>query len=107
MNNTPQWIPSAFIYHLYPLGLTSAPRENQFNQPPEDRIQQLYPWLDHLEWLGVNTIFLGPILQSSSHGYDLVDYFQVDRRFGKQSDLQGVRSGSPPPWDAPDSGCSL
>ncbi len=82
MNNTPQWIPSAFIYHLYPLGLTSAPRENQFNQPPEDRIQQLYPWLDHLQWLGVNTLFLGPILQSSSHGYDLVDYFQIDRRLG-------------------------
>ena len=82
MNNTPHWIPTAFIYHLYPLGLTSAPHENQFSQPPEDRIQQLYSWLDHLQWLGVNTLFLGPILQSSTHGYDLVDYFQVDRRLG-------------------------
>lgn len=82
MNNTPHWIPPAFIYHLYPLGLTNAPQENQPNQPEEDRIQQLYPWLDHLQWLGVDTLFLGPILQSSSHGYDLADYFQVDRRLG-------------------------
>ena len=82
MNNTPHWIPSAFIYHLYPLGQTAAPRENHFDQPSEDRITQLYPWLDHLQWLGVNTLFLGPILQSSSHGYDLADYFQIDRRLG-------------------------
>lgn len=82
MKNTPQWIPPAFIYHLYPLGLTSAPLENQFNQPQEERIYQLYPWLDHLQWLGVDTLFLGPIFQSSSHGYDLVDYFQIDRRLG-------------------------
>ncbi len=82
MNNTPHWIPSAFIYHFYPLGQTDAPRENHFSQPPEDRIAQLYPWLDHLQWLGVDTLFLGPILQSSSHGYDLADYFQIDRRLG-------------------------
>jgi glycosidase len=82
MNNTPHWIPSAFIYHLYPLGQTAAPRENHFSQPAEDRISQLYPWLDHLQWLGVNTLFLGPVLQSSSHGYDLADYFQIDRRLG-------------------------
>ncbi|PKO06077.1 MAG: alpha-amylase [Chloroflexi bacterium HGW-Chloroflexi-3] len=82
MNNTPHWIPSAFIYHLYPLGQTAAPQENQFDQSPEERIAQLYPWLDHLQWLGINTLFLGPILQSSSHGYDLADYFQIDRRLG-------------------------
>ncbi len=82
MNNTPHWIPPAFIYHLYPLGLTNAPQENHLNQPEEDRILQLYPWLDHLQWLGVDTLFLGPVLQSSSHGYDLADYFQVDRRLG-------------------------
>lgn len=82
MDNTPQWIPSAFIYHLYPLGLTSSPLENHLDAPHEDRIQQLYPWLDHLQWLGVNTLFLGPILESSSHGYDIVDYFQIDRRLG-------------------------
>ena len=88
MNNSPHWIPSAFIYHLYPLGQTAAPRENHFDQPSEDRIVQLYPWLDHLQWLGVNTLFLGPILQSSSHGYDLADYFQVDQRLGNNQSFK-------------------
>ncbi|MBW6474113.1 MAG: cyclomaltodextrinase [Anaerolineaceae bacterium] len=88
MNNIPQWIPSTFIYHLYPLGQTAAPWENHFNQPPEDRIAQLYPWLDHLQWLGINTLFLGPVLQSSTHGYDLADYFQIDRRLGTNQSFQ-------------------
>ena len=88
MKNTPDWIPSSFIYHLYPLGLTSAPNANPLNQPVEHRIHDLYPWLDHLQWLGVNTLFLGPVIQSSSHGYDLVDYFQIDRRLGDNQSFQ-------------------
>lgn len=88
MKNTPHWIPSTFIYHLYPLGQTAAPRENYFDQPSEDRIAQLYPWLDHLQWLGVDTLLLGPILQSSSHGYDLADYFKVDRRLGNNQSFK-------------------
>ncbi len=82
MYNSPEWISTALIYHIYPLGLTSAPFYNQYDQPSENRLEQLYPWLDHLQWLGINTIFLGPILQSRSHGYDVVDYFHIDRRLG-------------------------
>ncbi|MDO9086575.1 MAG: alpha-amylase family glycosyl hydrolase [Anaerolineaceae bacterium] len=82
MNNTPDWIQSAFIYHLYPLGLTAAPHDNHYEAPTEYRLDKLYAWLDHLQWLGVNTLFLGPILQSSQHGYDTIDYFQVDKRLG-------------------------
>lgn len=88
MNNSPQWISSAFIYHLYPLGQTAAPLQNHFDKPTEDRIALLYPWLDHLQWLGINTLFLGPILQSGSHGYDLVDYFQIDRRIGNNQSFK-------------------
>jgi cyclomaltodextrinase len=48
----------------------------------------LYPWLDHLQWLGVNTILLGPTFQSMSHGYDLVDYFRIDQRLGDNLSFQ-------------------
>jgi len=82
MNNNPEWIKRAFIYHIYPLGLTDAPAKNQIDQPIEYRLEQLHHWLDHLQWLGVNTILLGPIFQSSTHGYDLIDYNQIDRRLG-------------------------
>lgn len=85
MNNSPDWIKNAFIYHIYPLGLTGAPGVNQNDQPVQHRLEQLYPWLDHLQWLGVNTLFLGPIFQSSTHGYDLIDYNQIDRRLGDET----------------------
>ena len=88
MNNTPNWIESAFIYHIYPLGLTAAPHENRYDQPVEYRLEKIYPWLDHLEWLGINTILLGPILKSMSHGYDLVDYFKIDQRLGDNQTFQ-------------------
>jgi len=88
MKNIPSWIPSAFIYHIYPLGLTSALQIDNHHPSTSHRIEQLYPWLDHLQWLGVNTLFLGPVLQSSSHGYDLVDYFQIDSRLGDNLSFQ-------------------
>jgi cyclomaltodextrinase / maltogenic alpha-amylase / neopullulanase len=33
---------------------------------------------------------LGPVFQSTSHGYDTVDYFQVDRRLGDHHSLERI-----------------
>lgn len=45
--------------------------------------------LDYLQDLGVGGIYLNPIFASgSSHGYDTVDYFQIDPRLG---DLETFR----------------
>lgn len=90
MNNTPEWIKKAFIYHIFPLGLTGAPTKNQIDLPIEYRLEQVTHWLDHLQWLGVNTLFLGPIFQSSTHGYDLIDYDQIDRRLGYEETAQNL-----------------
>ena len=35
--------------------------------------------------LGVNALYLGPLFESSAHGYDTADYYQVDRRLGSNS----------------------
>ena len=32
--------------------------------------------------LGINCIYFGPLFESSSHGYDTVDHWVVDRRLG-------------------------
>ena len=79
---TPPWTKEAIFYHIYPLGLCGAPPDNQFNDPVIDQINDLRPWVDHLQSLGCNALYLGPIFQSSSHGYDTVDYYQIDRRLG-------------------------
>ncbi|HKN01859.1 MAG TPA: alpha-amylase family glycosyl hydrolase [Candidatus Binataceae bacterium] len=44
-------------------------------------------WIDHLEDLGTNAVLLGPVFESSTHGYDVADYFKVDRRLGDDAAL--------------------
>ena len=84
----PHWTDSAVFYHLYPLGCLGAPARNPFSGPPARRLGALHGWLDHLADLGVDALLLGPVFESSSHGYDTVDYFHVDRRLGSDEDLE-------------------
>ncbi len=86
-NHHANWIDQAVFYHIYPLGLTGAPDHNDFSLPPVQRLDQLLPWLDHIQSLGANAIYLGPVFQSTSHGYDTADYYQVDRRLGDNAAL--------------------
>jgi cyclomaltodextrinase / maltogenic alpha-amylase / neopullulanase len=83
----PNWAQEAVFYHIYPLGLCAAPPSNDFSSPPEARLQQLHGWLDHLQSLGVNAVYLGPVFESSTHGYDTADYYWVDRRLGTNETL--------------------
>jgi len=81
------WEKDAYFYHIYPLGLCEAPQNNDLGAPIKYRLAKLYPWLDHIQSLGANAIYLGPVFQSSSHGYDTMDYYQVDRRLGDNTTL--------------------
>jgi glycosidase len=78
---------NAIFYNIYPLGLLGAPERNDLHLPIVNRLTGLTPWLDHIQSLGANAIYLGPVFQSTSHGYDTVDYNQVDRRLGENADL--------------------
>ena len=84
------WADQAVFYHLYPLGLCGAPHHNDFNQAPQPRLLNLLPWLDQARDLGANAIYLGPMLESSGHGYDVADFYQVDRRLGDKETLAQV-----------------
>ncbi len=85
MNN---WINEAIVYHIYPLGCVGAPEQNDFGQTPVARLEQLYGWLDHIQSLGANTLYLGPVFESTAHGYDTADYYHVDRRLGTDENLE-------------------
>lgn len=78
----PTWADNSFFYHIYPLGLCGAPVQNDLSKPDIGRIERLYPWLDHIQSLGANAIYLGPVFQSIRHGYDTIDYYRIDRRLG-------------------------
>src|SRR5206468_10021951 len=45
--------------------------------------------LDYLEWLGVDAVWLSPIMRSpmADFGYDVADYEDVDPLFGTLADL--------------------
>ncbi|NMB89471.1 MAG: alpha-amylase [Chloroflexi bacterium] len=81
------WANDAIFYHIYPLGLCGAPQRNDFTSPPVPRLEQVYSWLDHIQYLGANTLYLGPLFESGSHGYDTRDYYTVDRRLGDRQTL--------------------
>ncbi len=76
------WAYESVFYHIYPLGLTGAPLQNDLHSTPVARLKQLYAWIEHLLALNVNALYLGPVFESSTHGYDTVDYYRVDRRLG-------------------------
>ncbi len=87
------WSFDAFFYHIYPLGLTGAPERNDFSQPPVTRLEQLYAWIPHLKALGINALYLGPLFESTAHGYDTADYYHVDRRLGTDEMLAKLSAG--------------
>lgn len=81
------WYNEAVFYHMYPLGMTGAPKENRA-EGIVHRLRELFPWLDHLEELGVTAVYIGPLFESTTHGYDTKDYRLVDRRLGDNEDFK-------------------
>jgi glycosidase len=83
-----EWVNDAIFYHLYPLGALGAPMQNDFSSIPVSRLRILDSWVPYLKELGVTALYIGPLFESSTHGYDTRDYFNVDRRFGTNDDLR-------------------
>lgn len=81
------WYDEAVFYHIYPLGMTGAPKENSYGKP-EPRLLTLLPWIDHLKAIGVNAIYIGPLFESVGHGYETTDYKKLDSRLGTNEDLK-------------------
>jgi glycosidase len=84
------WTTDSIFYHIYPLGLCDAPARNDFTSAPVSRLEKLYEWIPHLRELGVNALYLGPLFESTAHGYDTADYFHVDRRLGTDETLANL-----------------
>ncbi len=87
MNN---WIKDSIFYHIYPLGLCGAEYINSYNSKTNFNLKKIYQWIPYLKELGINAVYLGPLFESISHGYDTTDYFKVDRRLGTNETLKNV-----------------
>lgn len=84
------WATDAFVYHIYPLAACGAPERNDYRSSPVPRLRLLLGQLDHIASLGVDTLYLGPVFESSTHGYDTADFLIVDRRLGTDDDLMAL-----------------
>ena len=54
----------------------------------ESPLKKITDHLDYIHSIGFTGLYLGPIFESSSHGYDTTDYFTVDKRLGQNRDLR-------------------
>lgn len=80
----------SIIYHIYPLGFCAVEPRNGFASEPVNRISKISGWLPHIQSLGCDTLLLGPVWESSAHGYDTADFLRLDRRLGSNDDFRAV-----------------
>ncbi|MBQ8575356.1 MAG: alpha-amylase [Clostridia bacterium] len=80
------WYDEAVFYHIYPLGMTGAPKQNSYSEPVH-RLNTLLPWISHIKEIGCNAIYIGPLFESVGHGYETTDYKKLDSRLGTNEDL--------------------
>ena len=80
------WYDEAVFYHIYPLGMTGAPKTNDYGEPVK-RLDTLLPWISHIKEIGCNAVYIGPLFESVGHGYETTDYKKLDSRLGTNEDL--------------------
>ena len=83
---TMAWYDEAVFYHIYPLGLAGAPKQNDYGEPVP-RLNTLLPWVDHIKEIGGSALYIGPLFESVGHGYETTDYKKLDSRLGTNEDL--------------------
>jgi alpha-glucosidase len=79
----PTWWRAGVLYQIYPRSFADS------NGDGHGDLQGVIEHLDHLEWLGIDGIWLNPINTSpqADWGYDVADYEGIDPDFGTLADL--------------------
>lgn len=81
------WYDEAVFYHIYPLGLLGAEKQNSYGEV-NHRLRNFDPWITHIKNAGFNAIYIGPLFESVGHGYETTDYRKLDSRLGDNQDLK-------------------
>lgn len=100
---TPDWVPRAVFYQIFPDRFANGDPANDpprtlawGGKPTSDSffggdLQGILDHLDYLESLGVGALYLNPIFKApSNHKYDTEDYRRVDPAFGDEALLRGL-----------------
>lgn len=81
------WYNEAVFYHIYPLGMTGAPKINDYSEPVP-RLRELFEFIEKLSEAGFTAVYIGPLFQSVGHGYETTDYKLLDSRLGTNDELK-------------------
>ena len=68
--------------------MLGAPRRNEGGETVHRLRKLTEEWLPYLKENGFGAVYIGPLFESVSHGYDTTDYKQVDRRLGDNEDFR-------------------
>ena len=82
------WTNKSVFYQIYPLGAFDCPFENDGQL--HHRLLTAENYMQDLKQLGIDCVLFNPLFQSHTHGYDTIDYKQVDVRLGTNEDLTSV-----------------
>lgn len=79
----PEWLRDGVIYQVYP----SSYKDSDGNGIGD--IRGVISELDYIESLGVRAIWFNPLFVSGwiDGGYDVIDFYRVDPRFGTNNDM--------------------
>jgi cyclomaltodextrinase len=88
----PAWVRHAVWWHVYPIGFLGADPTGASRQGGRP-LDSMCAWLDYAVELGTSGLALGPIFQSSSHGYDTIDHFMIDDRLGGDAAFDRLVAG--------------
>ena len=70
------WYEQAVFYHIYPLGLLGAEKTNTLTETAH-RLTELESWIPHISDLNGSAIYIGPLFESCTHGYDTTKILPV------------------------------
>ena len=76
------WWEAAVVYQVYPRSFQDSDGDGVGDLPG------IIARLDHLEWLGIDAVWLSPVFRSPMHdyGYDVADHRDIDPLFGTLAD---------------------